>query len=258
MIDPEVKQFVEGTMTKAKRLGIVQPVFTRLMPGSLPARAIYARVKGRPMRRPSRKQKKETIDVLLSVSDAARLFRVHGGIVGAGVAALMSRSETMVDCWLATLDEHQLYVVGFHENEVMLTSSGYYCAFTVGLLLDSARDYRGLCTVPMVFEDGAKVLVCGHSLREVGGTVGLVSAVVDGCLPPCEDSYKLVPLPVDDDVLAVILQQHFVAVPQAVAEAIRVLRKRGKEEERWLMRVLESQPELKALARAVQHHLSGE
>jgi hypothetical protein len=253
-MDEPIRQWIEDAMAKAKRLGISQPVFTRLMRCSLPARAIYASVKDRPMWRPSGKLKEELIEVVLSVSEAVPLFREHAGITGAAVAALISRSEPKVACWLAKLDEHQLNVAGFDENEMVLTSNAYYGEIARDLLI-TTQDYRGPCTAHVEFE-GPRVLVCGPSLQEVVATVGLVSAVVDGCLPLCEDDYKLVPLPVDDDVLAVILQQLYVARPQAVAEAIRVLRKRGKEEDRWLMRVLESRRELNGLASEVRQALA--
>jgi hypothetical protein len=75
------------------------------------------------------------------------------------------------------------------------------------------------------------VLVCGRSPQEAARALELASVVCSRCLRTT-GRINRADLPVDDYVLAAILQTLYADAPWAVAETVRALRKVGGEGDR--------------------------
>src|SRR5262249_4767541 len=104
----------------------------------------------------------------------------------------------------------------------------------------------GLTTLPLS-AGKRSVPVCGRSPHEAARALELAHVVSERRLPAIgRGSWG--DLPVDDHVLAVILETVYGNALRAVAEAVRALRKLGAGGDRWLLRVLQERDALRPLA----------
>jgi hypothetical protein len=256
MNDPYPDWVINGLLNEARTCGIRPPVaMIVLNPQSSVSQAIFADRNDTFMPGSTPTSSRKEVVKSLPVPGAAALLRKHGGIAGAGFGALFTRPWPKVELWLAQVQERYLGLIAFGHEKVVLDCVSDYNDFPALACPKWARNQRGLSAFPMRFNDGPNIPVCGHSPKDAIAAKGLVRVVVDRKLRLLRDPIRL---PVDDHVLAAILREHYIASPRVVAEAIAVLRKRGKEEDLWLLRILESQPELEGLARGVQQQLGGE
>jgi len=74
---------------------------------------------------------------------------------------------------------------------------------------------------------------------------------------PVSHKGRIVSVPVDEEQVASFLLNVF-NDPRIVAEAVMALRKLGQGKETWLRTILSGRPELRDLARQVEHELTGE
>jgi hypothetical protein len=99
------------------------------------------------------------------------------------------------------------------------------------------------------------MIVCGPS----GGVAALAAALAGMALTrqlPVSHEGGIVNVPVDEEQVASFLL-NVCDDPRVVAEAIMALRKLGQGKETWLRATLRGRPELRDLARQVEHELTG-
>jgi hypothetical protein len=252
-----IEKVCEG-YEEASRRGIANPVFAVLQRDSPHARKIHAAVHGKPSPG-SRKRARDDLGPLAvwGLSEAAGLLRAHCEIGGAAVANLLETARPRPEMWVLLLERPHLSVAGFGTGGVVLQSCAYYDDIPV--LYPSTLPVRedGVTLLPLgPVGPGASVRVRGRSVDEAARAAALAQAVHRRALISLGDGEEGADLPVDDALLALILQKRFRDWPGAVAAAVRALRETENRGDRWLLAVLGSKPELRSLADQVGRHLA--
>jgi hypothetical protein len=123
----DFEQGFTAALREADRQGILSPVVTVYQPDSRGARLIYADAHGRPMpaRWRARRRGPGPIDAL-ALPRAIDLLRLHGGIGGAAVAAVLEITPERPHHWLLVLYREHLAIRAFGEEELLIEGNLHY------------------------------------------------------------------------------------------------------------------------------------
>jgi hypothetical protein len=197
---------------------------------------------------------------------AASLLRRHAGEAGQAAEALLMYPSP-ADYWLIKVLPETMTIVSFKDDEPLRNlelaySSKKQYASSCNVTPEGAQylealinDQQGPNMIMLEADDGQKVPVCGRNGLEVYLAGYMVSLVVNRGINgyfagmPVKSQF-------DDARLADWLVKMCADKPQAVAEAIRTLRKLKGDQSSWLMRVLRNQMSLVELYQAVRQELA--
>jgi hypothetical protein len=192
------------------------------------------------------------------LNPSAALLDRHGAALPDQQTHVVLSEHVRPDFWFVGLLKEKIYARAFLDGkEIWHTETGY----------DRVRKDRQTPTQlaadagPSLWKlslDGGEVIpVCGPNGKDAIMAGALASIAVDRVI---EARYqgRMVQVKVDDDELASLLLTVYGKTPHVIAEAIMALKKAGNGKERWLKQVLWSRPELRELAKKVDHELTGE
>jgi hypothetical protein len=253
-------------LEKARAKGIEgPPVLLLLSEKSAQGRAAYQALNGKPMDPPPDGLSEEEwrpIEVL-SVEEASRVLREHAGAGGAVMAAHLVDKVLPTELWLVLLRQDDIRFRAFCNGQRLS-----------GGALDYERPSRearppgevlkdeGPSSFRVSMDNGDSALVCGPTGADAAMATALVMTVTTPNMiwPHPHRRGKTVTIPMTDEDLAELLLDDYATGdgPRPVAEAIHALRRLGKREDAWLMKVLWGWPALRELAKKVHEELTGE
>jgi hypothetical protein len=244
----------ENKFAEARAEGILDPVILYLDKGCTQARAVYHGLHGAAMAPRDIGSNKFGAIEKLDRGHAIRLLRTHCGRAGARLGDALQRRAlarySMVDLWeggcqLITITEDRrlvFLVLGYDPVQVCLHASQPLtasCPLALWNLELDDGELVPLCSPNPPLKVGLLVRTAATRRRWVwrGGKAVREVEAFDSNL-----AGELLQL--EDD-------------PAVIAEAVRALRKLGPDQDRWLMSVLWGRRPLRALARRVEHELTG-
>jgi hypothetical protein len=189
------------------------------------------------------------------VSSVARLLRRHASVAGGGVANLLAAPPIQPQYWVLWIQADGLTVAGFRGREICLHAGACY----PGVRFDAVDSRDAKKSLPSRLSSKKN----GHAgspevdgnTEKLAAMARILVAIVEGrCLPAIEPDF---PLPLRSAQLAQILAHAYGEFPGVIAVTIAFLHEKGGHRERWLLEVLQSRPELHALAEAVHQELWG-
>jgi hypothetical protein len=175
-----------------------------------------------------------------TVAAAIKLLRRHAGLGGAAVARLLARPPSRPEFWVVSFEATHVAIAAFAHGDIVF---------------QSACPYRRIEfeAPPTQATDLAWATDCAR--EEMARAAYLVRVASSASLPIGTDD-KTVDLPIGDDELALVLKDTYGDEPQIVAAAILRLRMLKGGKDGWLLRVLQSRPELRKLAKPVLAELA--
>lgn len=242
---------ITAQIKEAEVRGIVIPVLAAFAENSLPATAMYGEVTGKPIPRVADTRSSFVGGVLaLSRSEAGALLRRHAGKGGIAVADVLENPVIQPACWQLHLLPGRIWVDFETQSGLPLLSAktGYD---VVSEEFQFLRDPGRPSIRTFTMDDGIRVTVCGANGVELALAWMLAMIVATGRFPDG------VPFPVTDGHILSALKYRYAEYPSAVKEAIQALRKLPGHKDRRLTRILWGRPELRKLAKAVRHELTG-
>jgi hypothetical protein len=252
-MNADFDEMIRAGLSRAKEMGIAEPVLTMLSPQVPQACAIYEEVEGRTLEMPPGREEMAVL-LPLSLPEAARLIRRHGGQGGA-VAADILEDGILVDYWLAILTPQTLNLLAFRAGkEICRAGMGYSKVSRRVRSLTNLLNDDGPSLLPLKTGEGQNMIVCGPC----GGVTSLAAALAGIALTrqlPISQEGRIVSVPVDEDQLASFLLNAF-NDPKVISEALMTLKKMKGDKDHWLRQVLR-RPELRTLAERVEEELTG-
>ncbi|MBL8797206.1 MAG: hypothetical protein JNM56_25110 [Planctomycetia bacterium] len=221
------------------------------------ARAIFAHATGQHLLPPATPPQEGELGptVILPCKDAAELLRQHASKGGQVIADTIENPVFKPDYWLLFLLPEKLVLKGLGRGAVLWETVTEYDNVSNHVVTPQQLGQdEGPSHVPMRMDDGTKVRVYGATGEAAIMAANLVAIVNSGRIPVPEHNTEI---RVRDEKLASLLHDVYASMPAAVKEAITALRKLPGKKDRWLTRVLWGRPELRKLAKAVRHELTG-
>jgi len=255
-------QLLAKRIRKAHVAGIRHPVIAFLGSDNLTAWAMYADLHGRKLRPRGSNYLEGWFMDTWSVQDATHLLRGHGGIGGAATANLLESPPRQPDLWLLRVENESLSIGGFGEGGpeavVLFESSAFYDRLPFALCANCKRRAERTNVLPVPVSQGLRTVVCGTTMANASRAADLIKIVDARHLHVPRRNEATVDLPLRSDDLGLILHEMYLRRPEAVAEAIRGLRKLPGKQDAWLTEVLEGDSRLRKLARKVRRLIVGE
>jgi hypothetical protein len=240
---------IDQKVSEANASGLTDVVVFALCHAQPCARAFYKKWRGHAMRRVDIGDGERGVLEAVSRDEAVRLLRLHAGNAGILLADSLRQElpAEYSDVWLGqdcsfvrttTPRRWHLSLVWDFDAAVWWL---HYSQRHSSQVTDSSF-WR------LQFLDGPNVPLCCPGTKEALEAAMLIDLARTRRYPDGREAF-------DQDMAADLLALK--DLPCAIAEAIRALRKLGAGHERWLLDVLWSSANLRALARQVEHELTG-
>ena len=258
-----IADFIRARLAEAKDQNITMPAILTLSRRSEHSRYIFEDLHGHPLSPLSSDVGHEFGPwEVMEPAEAARLLRDHAGKGGALAADVITDpfwSEAMpLDFWFVGLLKENIYIRGFLDGEEVWHTVTGYDSVPRGHRTPSELAHEGGPSLWRVSTDGGAIVpVCGRGGKDVILAAALAGIVADRVIDIRHEG-KPVQIAVNDDRLASLLLDVYGDKPHVIAEALMALKKSGENKHLWLQQVLGSRPELKELAKAVHHELTGQ
>jgi hypothetical protein len=140
-------------------------------------------------------------------------------------------------------------VGGFQGRELLFQGGAHYPGLETDLSEGNTMVKRDSDQLRPEGEGADREPVRGPTQGRPALGAALFAITVNRCLPTEEGT---IGLPIRTAELAQLLEQTYSRVPDVIAETMLLLRRCRAPQLRWLLRVLNSRPELRSLAGAVQ------
>jgi hypothetical protein len=252
-MEPEYTPAESDLVAEARAEGITDPVIFYLDEECSQARAIYQELHGNPMQ--PRSIGLDTVGAIekLSRPEAIRLLRQHGSKVGIYLAAMLQRPIPSQYSRVCLWEPNSMVEI--------VTEARYLSTLTLGyeeIMLrlhqsETPASYGSSTFWLLEFDDGQFVPLCSTANVYL---IGLLTVLAATRKKWVERKGRMLQIEAYDSDLAAELLE-YKDRPEVVAEAIRALRKLGHDKDRWLTSVLWDRRPLRALARRVEHELTG-
>jgi hypothetical protein len=247
---PSTKELV----ALARADGLDEPVILYLDQECSHARAIYQKKSSGP--RKPRDIGLNTFGVIEMVSrdEATVLLRLYFSKVGECFAGMLER-PLQAEYSYVWLWEYQSVLTTVTKTRIHVVLTMGYEDIMLRLHKSETKAGAGTSTLWLLTtgDDQMIPLCCPNGMMLHTGLLTLLAANRKGWV---ERKGKMVEIEAFDSDLAAELLLYQDS-PAVIAEAIRALRKMGHEKDHWLMSVLWGRHPLRALARRVEHELSG-
>ena len=244
-------ELVRVKLAEAK-IGIKSPAVLFLDEDSAVSRTILAELPGSPVTFTPATGSASGVLGVWPVSQVARLLRRHANVAGGAVANLLAAPPVQPRYWVLRVQANGLDVAAFRGRKQLFQAHACYPGVRFDALTN--RDAKTNLPRELSAKNGRadSPAVDGHTEKLAAMASVLVTIVAERRLPADDPD---TPLPLRSAHLAQILAQTYGQFPGVIAVAIAFLHEKGGHRERWLVQVLQTRPELRALAEAVHREL---
>lgn len=257
-------------LRRALARGVETPVVVRLeIRSKFASNAYRERYRRKPVADPGFGGKHAAAFRAWTVPEATDLMRRYGMVPGRALANVLEDwsagwwwldwgqvSMTLVGCHRGDTRGEQCFVGGgFISDEVFPGMPHYDSRPGWRPMRPRAKAGPEIRLKRTEIRRAGDVLVCGLARREAAAAAYLVDVVDARAVAACPLPIGPQWLPLRDDDLACLLDAKYRRAPRAVAEAVRALRRVPGKREAWLLAVLQTDPRLGGLWKAVRAEL---